>query len=129
MKSLKKILIYGVLIWVIPFVVGILAFPIKDSLPALFESIMAVVIAVCVVCFGVRYFRAIEAPTLKRGVLLGVIWLGISVVLDLPMFMWGPMKMALGDYVMDIGVTYLMIPVVTIGLGWQVSRRVDSEGG
>lgn len=34
------------------------------------------------------------------------------------MFMEGPMKMSLVDYVMDIGLTYLIIPAVTVGFGY-----------
>jgi len=33
------------------------------------------------------------------------------------MFMWGPMKMSFINYMMDIGFTYLIYPIVTIGFG------------
>jgi hypothetical protein len=50
--------------------------------------------------------------------------------LDSLMFSGGPMKMSLNQYVMDIGVTYLMIPAITIGLGTAatvgVARRDES---
>jgi len=50
--------------------------------------------------------------------LLGVVWLIISIVIDLTMFMQGPMKMGFADYLMDIGLTYFIIPTITIGFGY-----------
>ena len=55
MKSIKKILLYGFLIWLIPFLVSILIFPLKTSTPALFESITPVVITIWVVLFSLLY--------------------------------------------------------------------------
>ncbi len=123
MKSLKAVLLYGFLLWLIPFAVAILIFPIKTSSPALFESIMPVVLTLCVVFFSILYFRKLEAGLLKEGVLLGVIWFAISLALDLLMFMWGPMKMTFADYMMDIGLTYLIFPAVTIGFGYLIEKR------
>ncbi len=39
-KSLPKALLFGFLLWLIPFLVAFLIFPIRLSTPALFESIM-----------------------------------------------------------------------------------------
>lgn len=125
MKSFKKALLYGFLVWLVPFVVSVLIFPIKTSLPALFESIMPIVVAICVVIFSILYFRKPGAELLKEGILLGVTWLAISITLDLLLFMEGPMKMSFTGYMMDIGLTYLIIPTITIGFGYllEKSRR------
>ena len=118
MKSLRWALLLGFLIWLIPFLVSVLIFPLKTSSPALFESIMPVVVAVCAVAFSILYFRKLDGDFVREGVLLGVVWFAISLVIDLLMFMWGPMKMSFADYMMDIGLTYLMIPTITIGFGF-----------
>lgn len=123
MKSLKTALFYGFLLWLIPFVVAVLIFPIRTNLRPLFESIMPVVLAACVVFFLILYFNKLETGFLKEGILLGVIWFGISLVLDLLMFMWGPMAMTFADYMMDIGLTYLIFPLVTIGVGYLLDSR------
>ena len=122
MKSLKLALLYGFLLWLIPFVVAILIFPIRTSSRALFESIMPVVLTACVVLFLNLYFRRLEAGFLKEGTMLGVIWFVISLGLDLLMFMWGPMKMTFAEYMMDIGLTYLIFPIVTIGSGYLMQK-------
>ncbi len=123
MKSLGRALLYGFLVWLIPFVVSIVIFPIKTSLPPLFESIMPVVVTVCGVLFSNLYFRRVETGFVKEGVALGVIWLVISVGMDLLMFMWGPMKMTFVHYMMDIGLAYLIYPAITIGFGYLIEKR------
>jgi hypothetical protein len=47
----------------------------------------------------------------------------ISIVIDLFMFMWGPMKMSIGDYMADIGLTYLIIPAITVGAGFLLYNK------
>jgi EamA domain-containing membrane protein RarD len=127
MKALKLGLIYGFLLWLIPFVVAILIFPIRTNLRPLFESIMPVVLTGCVVFFVTLYFTKVEAGFLREGILLGVIWFAISLGLDLLLFMWGPMAMSFADYLMDIGLTYLIFPLVTIGVGSLLESRLERK--
>lgn len=123
MKSIKKTLLYGFLIWLIPFITAFLIFPIRESNRALFESIMPIVITASVVFFAYHYFKKLDNNFVKEGLLLGVIWLAISFIVDLTMFMQGPMKMSFADYLMDIGLTYLIMPIITIGLGYLVKNK------
>ena len=55
--------------------------------------------------------------------LLGLLWFAVSFGIDLIMFSFGPIKMPFWDYVSDIGVTYFIIPVVTIGIGSLLKMR------
>lgn len=123
MKSLKKALLLGLLVWVIPFVVAILISPLRVNERPLFESIMPVVLTITVLVFSYLYFGKVDKDFRKEGVLLGSIWFAISIAIDLLMFMWGPMKMTFVDYMKDIGLTYLIIPAVTIGFGYLLERR------
>jgi amino acid transporter len=123
MKSLGKAILYGLLVWLIPFAVSILIFPIHDSNRPLFESIMPVVVTLSVVFFLVLYFKKLDKDFLKEGIWLGIIWLIISIVIDLLMFMWGPMKTSFVNYMADIGLTYLIMPIITIGVGFLVEKR------
>ena len=123
MKSIKKTLFYGFLIWLIPFATAFLIFPIHESNRALFESIMPVVVTICVVFFANVYLRKSHENFLREGMLIGIIWLVMSFAIDLAMFMQGPMKMSFLDYVMDIGLTYLIMPIITIGFGYLLKKR------
>ena len=130
MRSIRKALLYGFLMWLIPFLVAFLMYPLKSANRPLWESIMPVVISISAVFFCVLYFIRLEARFLQEGVLLGLMWLAISVGLDLLLFMKGPMAMPFTDYVVDIGLTYLLIPVVSIGFGFllkNVSGRMQER--
>ena len=106
-----------------PFMVAFLIFPLRTSNRPLFESIMPAVVTLCVVIFANLYFRKLGKKFLKEGVLLGILWLVISLVIDLLLFMKGPMAMPLVDYMADIGLTYLIIPTVTIGFGFMMRKK------
>lgn len=123
MKSAKLAVLYGFLCWIIPFAVAFMIFPLRESQRPLFETIMPITLTVCVVVFSILYFRKMDGGFLAEAVKLGVIWFLMSVVIDLLMFMWGPMKMTFSDYMADIGLTYLIYPTVTVGFGYLLERR------
>ena len=117
MASIGKAILLGFLIWLVPFVVAVAIFPIRESWRALFESIMPVTLTAVVVLCSLLYFRKVHSQFFKEGVLLGVIWFGLSVLIDLPLFSAGPMEMSFLEYFGDIGLTYLIIPLITTGIG------------
>jgi len=118
MRSFKKAFLFGFFVWLIPFVVAVLTFPIKQNDRILFESIMPVVLTIVTALFSNAYLRKVGSDFLKEGILLGAIWFAICILIDLSMFMYGPMKMSFIDYVKDIGLTYIIIPTVTIGIAY-----------
>lgn len=123
MKSKKIALIYGFLVWTIPFVVAFLIFPLRNSDRPFFESIMSVTVTIVTVIFSVLYFKKVEANFLKEGIFLGIVFLAVSIVIDLLMFSKGPMAMPFVDYLKDIGFTYLLIPVITTGMGYLLDKK------
>jgi len=123
MKSSGKAVLFGLAVWAIPFVVAVSIFQIRESDRVLFESIMPVAVVVAVVLFANIYFRNVKTSFFQEGVKLGLVWLAISIAIDLLMFSSGPMKMAFIDYAKDIGITYLVIPTITIGFGYLLERR------
>jgi len=54
--------------------------------------------------------------------------MAMNLVLDLPLFAAGPMKMTPEQYMADIGATYVMIPVITTGAVYLMRRsRAEIE--
>jgi hypothetical protein len=91
----------------------------------LFESIMAVTVTATAVVLGLVYLKRLDRGLAREGLLLGLIWFAVCVLIDAPlMLLSGPMKMSFASYVADIGLTYLSIPIVTWGLG--VARAAGS---
>jgi hypothetical protein len=122
MKKYLKIGLFGFLLWLIPFVASVLIFPLRAMQRPLFESIMPVVIAAWAVFFCILYLAGQKSDFQREGLLIGVVWLCMSIVFDLMLFMEGPMKMTLLDYIEDIAITYLMIPTITFGFGYMLDH-------
>jgi len=123
MASLGKAVLYGVGVWAIPFAVAFVIFPLRQSARPLFESLMPIAIAGAVVGFAVPYFRRVRAVFVGEGLRVGLLWVLICMAIDAPLMLFGgPMKMTIGQYMADIGVAYLMIPVITLGIGAAVAQ-------
>jgi hypothetical protein len=124
MKSWGRAMALGLLVWLVPFVVAFLAFPFREKARPLFESIMAVTVSATAVVLGLVYVRKIDAPCAREGLLLGLVWFVVCVLIDAPlMLLGGPMKMTFGAYMADIGLTYASIPIITWGLAAARTRR------
>jgi len=123
MTSLRRALLYGFLVWLIPFAISVCLFGIRKANRPLFESIMEVVLAVCAATFLNFYFRRVERRFLAEGAMLGLLWCAMSILFDLPLFSHGPMQMPLAPYLSDIGVAYLMYPAICIPAGWLLEAR------
>jgi hypothetical protein len=126
MTSIRKALLLGLVVWLVPFAVAFCIFALKTSWRSLFESIMPVTLAAVVVGCALFYFRNVEAPSLREGLLLGLLWWAISLAIDLPLMLSPPISMPLLEYVADIGLTYLMIPILTLGIA-QAARAASSR--
>jgi len=114
MKSIKNALIYGFLLWIIPFIISIAIFPFKKPEPFLFHSLMTVISVFTVVILSILYFKKTNG-NLREGIFLGIIFLVVSLSFDYFMFIWGPIKMTVPAYIKEIGITYLIYPIITLG--------------
>ncbi len=115
MRHLGRLLVYGFATWVIALAISFMIYPLKQAGDPLFETVMTLVLtALAVSATGLR-FRRLEGGYVREGLFLGVVLLLVNVVLDLPLFLYGPMARPLGSYMRDIGYTYLVDPIVTVG--------------
>ena len=114
LQSMKRALLFGFFVWLVPFIVGLLAYPLMDQ--PVFETIMALAVVGAGLVFATLYFRSIDRITRCEGVRLGALWFLISLSIDLAMFMptASPMHMSFGSYMLDIGLMYLVLPMMTI---------------
>lgn len=111
------------MVWLIPFLVSFVVFPLKETMRPLFESIMPLVLTITVITLTYYYLKDMDADFAKAGVIAGVVWFAISIIVDLALFLpASPMQMGFTDYMMDIGLTYVMIPVITTGMGYMAQN-------
>lgn len=81
----------------------------------LFKSIMVVVFGGVGGVLLVAAFRRVT-PSLRSGLVLGMYWLAINVVLDLVLLVRFT-DMSLAGYFEDIGLRYLLIPAIAAAMG------------
>lgn len=117
-------IIFGFLVWLIPFLASLIIFPIRTSMRPLFESIMPLVITVIVIILVYQYLKQVDINLIKEGITIGFVWFVISIAIDLFLFLPpSPMQMSFADYMMDIGLTYVLIPVITTGMGFMAHNK------
>ena len=123
MKKIWKLALFGFLSWLLTFVASVFLFPLKASHRPLFENLVGVCLIISTVLFTVIYFRKIQKAFVREGLLLGAAFLVANLAFDLCMFMEGPMKMPFADYMMEIGLAYLSMPIVAVGLGYSLQKH------
>jgi hypothetical protein len=123
MKSLTRAFALGFLLWLIPFAVAIAIFPLKRSGSPLFDTVMSVVVVSAAILCITLYFAGRDGNLIRESLAVGLLWMVMSQVLDLSMFMWGPMKMPFAAYMADIGLAYVVYPIMTAGTGVLLQKR------
>ncbi len=125
MNKYLRIILFGLLTWLIPFVSAFFFYTREGKLSIdifLFKSIMIVVGSISGAILLISYFRKINSSYFKEGVTVGFIWLGINILLDLLVLI--PMSgMSIADYFTQIGLRYLVIPAMSIAIGTALSNK------
>jgi CDP-diglyceride synthetase len=115
-QGAMRVVLLGLLSWLIPFAAGFLLFAVKKANAILFTTLMYLVVLVTAGVLLSWYFRK-RKLSVREGLLVGAGWLAINLVLDYPMFAFGPMKMTALAYYSEIGLAYLTFPVFGLLVG------------
>ncbi|MDO8897966.1 MAG: hypothetical protein Q7V19_09980 [Bacteroidales bacterium] len=112
-------LLYGFLAWLIPFVASIFFYTEEGGLRIdifFFKTIMIIVGSISGAVLLISYFKRINKGYLKEGIYVGFTWFVINILLDLLVLI--PMaRMAISDYFLQIGLRYLVMPIMSIMIG------------
>lgn len=127
MKTILRETGYAFLAWLIPFAMSVCIFPIKRTHPPLFEALMGVTLVGSTVVLGCIYLRRHQRGFLAISARIGAMWMLANWLLDGLMFSSGPMKMSLAQYLNEIAGAYLVIPLITLGLGAAATRAGNSS--
>jgi len=125
MKKFFKKVLYGFLVWLIPFVASLFFYTKEGRLSIdifLFKSIMIVVGSISAAFLLVSYFKKINIDYLKEGMMVGIVWFGLNILLDLLILI--PMsRMTIADYFAQIGLRYLAMPAMSIAVGATLASK------
>ena len=126
MKRILKILFFGFLVWLILFIIGFLIFPLQQTQILLFKTIMVVAGALVGMAMLVLYYRKVESNFVSEGIWVGVIWLTVNIVLDLIVLV-GIFQNPVSEYFIGIGLRYLNIPIMSIGVGLILNGKIANS--
>lgn len=120
MMMILRFLLCGLGIWAVPFLLGMALFPFVPPETELFETAMSVAMSFAVSLFSWLHLSRLARPGWQSGLLCGFGWAGIAIALDLPYLPM--MQMDADQYVRDIALTYLMIPMIAAFIGLALRR-------
>ena len=125
---MTMLLVRGFLTWLIPFIVSFLFFtpngtPLIDI--TFFKSIMTVLGCLVGVLLLIQSFTKIKTNYLKESIKIGLIWFLMNIVLDL-IFLLPLGKLTIMDYIIKIGIQYINIPIISIGMGY-LTKNIQKE--
>jgi hypothetical protein len=109
MIAWKRAMLLAFASWAMPFAFSFLIFPLKKSDAPLFETVMELAILIVAGALFRRYFRH-RPVSATEAALVGILWFAVNLVLDYPLFAYGPMKMPVWTYYSEIGFVYLTFP-------------------
>ena len=117
-KNIRNVL-YGLLVWLIPFIASVFFYTREGGLRIdifLFKTIMIIIGSITGAILLISYFKKINTRYLKEGIYVGITWFVINILLDLLVLI--PMSgMSISDYFLQIGLRYLVMPVMSIMVG------------
>ena len=125
MSLTRRMWLYGFLIWLIGFAVGCVMWPIYPTHLLLFKSVMIVVMTLVGMMFIRFYFKSVTSQYKREGIRIGLVWLLLNLALDLIVLV-GLFKSDLGEYLISVGLRYLVIPILTIGIGSILDQKLKT---
>jgi len=129
MNRILLVILCGCIVWLVPFLIAIPLYSPDGTLlidGQVFKSIMIVIGAVTGAFLLVRLYRGISTGFIREGFIIGGLWLLINWILDLiillPLSGMNPV-----EYFGQIGLRYLMIPVMSVMAGY-IAYNAGSTG-
>lgn len=118
----SRVIILGFFDWLLPFVASLIIYPVLAYDKWLYANILALFhIPVVILMLGI-YARSRPLP-LWEAVTVVSIWVSMNVIIDQPIFVFGPFQFGFKDYVYQIAVTYLNEILFAFGAAKLYERR------
>lgn len=126
MSQFKRAITLGLLSWLLPFVYSFFFYNREGTLLInydVFKSMMFVVSMTVGVILLVNYFKHIKSNYLRNAGYVGITWFVMNLLLDGIVLI--PLSgMSLQDYVNQIGIRYVAIPILAVGFGYILEKKL-----
>ncbi len=129
MNFTLKTILYGILVWLVPFIIAIPFYSPDGSLLVdvhFFKTVMILTGGVIGAVILIRLFSEISDQYVRKGWIIGAIWLIINWILDLGILL--PLNgMDIPTYFGEIGLRYLMIPIMSVMAGYIAGNTANKD--
>jgi len=127
MNFTLKTILYGILVWLVPFIIAIPFYSPEGTLLVdehFFKTIMILAGGVIGAVLLIRLFLQISDHYVRKGWMIGGIWLFINWFLDLGILL--PLNgMDIPTYFGQIGLRYLMILIMSVMAGYITENVIN----
>ncbi len=100
--------------------------PLAEKNEMFFYTLMNIIFVGAVVMLTSKFYKDIHEEYLWLGKKLGLIWTTIQLGLDLVVFLL-VFKMEPTEYFEKIGITYVTLPIITMGMGYVLQSHVEKH--
>ena len=124
--KLKLAIIYGIIVWVLTYIISSIFNPIfTDNLPHV-NLVVPLSIILLTGLFGILYIRGIESNEVIEGVMLGIIFIIVDIILDMFVFILPNHKIPLvNNYPLHVFSMIIIILLITTFLGYLAQMKID----
>ncbi|MEN6591891.1 MAG: hypothetical protein ABFC12_01455 [Methanobacterium sp.] len=121
-KKILEIIGFGFIVWLIPTIVTYFAS--NAGSVQLYDFTASVAIGGSAVVLSYIYFKDITSHFVREGIIIAIVWLIITLVLDMVLIFLGVSKTSLIEYTVTVVPLYVIIPAITIGFGLYLDQMV-----
>ena len=124
--KLKKAIIFGILIWFITYILTSILNPIfTDNLPNI-NIVVPITIIIVTGFFGILYIREIDENEVMEGILAGIIFVIIDIILDSTIFILPNRPVLIvEDFAVHVISMFVIVLSITTFLGYLAQMNVD----
>ena len=124
--KIKLAIISGVLIWIISTILTEIFNPIFNSNLPHVNIIVPIITILVTGFFGIIYIRNIDANEVLEGLLAGILFVVIDIILDTLVFILpNTQNLIIGDYPLHaVSITIITISITTL-LGYLAQMKID----
>lgn len=124
--KLKKAIIFGILIWFITYILTSILNPIfTDNLPNI-NIVVPITIIIVTGFFGILYIREIDENEVMEGILAGIIFVIIDIILDSTIFILPNRPVLIvEDFTVHVISMFVIVLSITTFLGYLAQMTID----
>lgn len=124
--KIKLAIISGVLIWIISSILNEVFNPIFTSNLPHVNIIVPIITIIVTGFFGIIYIRNIETNEVVEGILVGIVFVMIDIILDTIFFILpNSTNLIFGDYPLHVISITVITLLITTFLGYLAQMKID----